>query len=271
MSDLEFVKLSGAGNDFIVIDLRHSRRKLPKAYRKKLVKKVCHRNFGVGADGLIFLEKPRSKKNNFKWDFYNKDGSDAEMCLNASRCVIRYEFDVVKYNKKQAYFESDVGVVSGSKVGKNIQVELPIKKQKVAPLEVSTKDKKSVKGYFVNSGVPHFVVFQNKLESVYSIKELSSELRFHKKFKKPGSNITYCEKKGSNIRAVTFERGVEDYTLACGTGAVAVGMVFDSEFSKNPVTIQMPGGKIKVTMKESFAKIEGPSEIICKGVLCLKV
>lgn len=269
MKNLNFVKLSGAGNDFIVIDLRSVKRKLTKLLRKKIVRKVCDRNFGVGADGLIFLEKSKSKQNNFKWDFYNKDGSDAEMCLNASRCVVRYELDIAQ-KRGLIQFESDVGIVRGKKKGSNIQVELPVRKQQVKPLRVLTKNKKVTRGYYVNSGVPHFVVFQ-KLKEVYKMKEISSELRFHKEFKKPGSNITYWEKKGSQINAVTFERGVEDYTLACGTGAVAVGMVFDSIFSKNPVTIQMPGGKIKVEVQRDFTKIEGPAEIICKGVLCLKV
>jgi diaminopimelate epimerase len=264
---LQFTKLSGAGNDFIVVDLRSNKKRLSSTSRKKLVRANCDRHFGVGADGLIFLEIPKNKKNNFKWDFYNSDGSHAEMCLNASRCVVRYEQE--KKKNKTVSFESVVGTVAGTKIGSDIQVELPIKKQKIQLLSIKVKSTE-VDGYAVNSGVPHFVIHK-KISNLQSLKEVSSELRFHKIFKKPGSNVTYWDGKGSKIKAVTFERGVEDFTLACGTGAVAVGMVFESIYQKTPVTVQMPGGKIKVKLKEKSAIVTGPAEIICEGNLCLKV
>ena len=90
-NNLKFTKLSGAGNDFIVVDLRSSKKSFSLKKRKEIVRNACDRHFGVGADGLIFLEKAKNKKNDFKWDFYNRDGSHAEMCLNASRCVVRFE------------------------------------------------------------------------------------------------------------------------------------------------------------------------------------
>lgn len=268
-NNVQFTKISGAGNDFLIVDLRSSRHHLSKKKRKQIVSKACDRHFGVGADGMIFLEKPKNKKNNFKWDFYNKDGSHAEMCLNASRCVVRYEMK----KAKSVFFESDVGIVIGKSAGKDVQVELPVKKQKIQLLSVRTSNGKGkfieTDGYFVNSGVPHFVVHK-KVTNKDLIKETSSHLRFHSVFKNSGSNITYWNGQGSSVKAVTFERGVEDFTLACGTGAVAVGMVFEAIYKKNPVTVQMPGGKIKVTLKEKSAMIVGPAEIICEGVLCLK-
>lgn len=267
-NNLKFTKLSGAGNDFIVIDLRNSHRALSRKKRKEIVRQACDRNFGIGADGLIYLEKPKNKKNNFKWDFYNRDGSHAEMCLNASRCVARYELQ----HNKNVNFESMVGIVFGKNSGKDITVELPIKKQKIKVLTLKTFDGKGheTDGYAVNSGVPHFVVHKN-FSNLESLKHISSQLRFHKEFKKPGSNITYWQGKGSSVKAVTFERGVEDFTLACGTGAVAVAMVFDGVYRKNPITVQMPGGKIKVLLKEKSAIVTGPADLICEGELCLKV
>jgi diaminopimelate epimerase len=263
---LQFTKLSGAGNDFIIVDLRSTKKTLSKTARKKLVRLNCDRHFGVGADGLIFLENPKNKKNNFKWDFYNSDGSHAEMCLNASRCAVRFEQET-KHNKIVS-FESVVGTVQGKKNGNDIQVELPIKKQKIQLLTVKVKSTE-IDGYAVNSGVPHFVIHK-KVSTPSILKEISSQLRFHKVFKSPGSNVTYWDGKGSKIEAITFERGVEDFTLACGTGAVAVGMVFESIYQKTPVTVQMPGGKIKVLVKDKSAVVTGPAEIICEGVLCLK-
>lgn len=266
-NNLPFTKLSGAGNDFIVIDLRSNKKSLSPTKRKQIVRANCDRHFGVGADGLIFLEKAKNKANNFKWDFYNKDGSHAEMCLNASRCVVRFELE--NRGTKNISFESVVGTVHGKKSGKNIEIELPVKKQKIQLITVKVKSTET-DGYAVNSGVPHFVVHK-KISTLDSLKEISSQLRFHKIFKKPGSNVTYWDGKGSTVKAITFERGVEDFTLACGTGAVAVGMVFESVYQKNPVTVAMPGGKIKVSLKEKSAIVTGPAEIICEGILCLKV
>lgn len=258
-NSLKFTKLTGAGNDFIVIDLRSAKKNISQKKRKEIVRHACNRHYGVGADGLIFLEK--SKKQDFKWDFYNKDGSHAEMCLNASRCVVRFELA----RKKKVMFESIVGLVYGKASGKDIEVELPIKKQKIQLLTLKTSLSET-DGYAVNSGVPHFVVHKN-FSNLDALRKNSSLLRFHKAFKKAGSNVTYWEGKGSSVKAVTFERGVEDFTLACGTGAVAVGMIFEAVYKKNPVTVQMPGGKIKVQLKEKSARIVGPAEIICEGVV----
>ena len=269
---VRFTKITGAGNDFLVIDLRDNKNQVPVAKRKALVIAACNRHYGVGADGLIFLEAPKDKKNNFKWDFYNKDGSHAEMCLNASRCVVRYELQ----NTKTVKFESIVGVVSGEEQGRDIEVNLQVKQQRIKLLSLKSKNIE-FEGYAVNSGVPHFVVHK-KIKITEELKEHSSHLRFNDVFGKPGSNVTYWYEKGAtNFQAVTFERGVEDFTLACGTGAVAVAMVLDFIYQKNPVNIQMPGGKIKVALgstiknKSRQAKILGPAEIICEGELCLKV
>ncbi|MES2768374.1 MAG: diaminopimelate epimerase [Bdellovibrionota bacterium] len=267
-NSLRFTKLSGAGNDFIVVDLRSLKKSFSQKKRKEIVKAACDRHYGVGADGLLFLEKAKNIKNDFRWDFYNRDGSRAEMCLNASRCVVRYELQ----KKKNVKFESIVGLVTGKASGKDIQVELPIRKQKIKLLNVRTFDGKhhETDGYAVNSGVPHFVVHK-KFTNLESLRHISSQLRFHKIFNKPGSNVTYWEGKSSTVKAITFERGVEDFTLACGTGAVAVGMVFEAVYEKTPITVQMPGGKIKVDLKGKSAIVTGSAEIICEGELCLKV
>ncbi len=257
---IKFSKLEGAGNDFIIVDLR-SKQRILKRNRKNLVRAICDRNFGVGADGLIFLEKTNNRNSHFKWDFYNKDGSHAEMCLNASRCVIRYALN--KDKRQEIVFESIVGLVIGKKLGKNIMAELPLKRGKIEILSLKAKNN-TIEGYAVNSGVPHFVVHKD-FKNLQALKEVSSNLRFHKHFKKPGSNVTYWNGKGSSVKAVTFERGVEDFTLACGTGAVAVGMVFDDVYKKNPIDVQMPGGKIEVKIKEKSAIINGPAELICEG------
>lgn len=261
-NSLKFSKLTGAGNDFIVVDLRSSKKIFSQKRRKEIVRFACERHYGVGADGLIFIEKAKNRSNDFSWDFYNRDGSHAEMCLNASRCVVRYELK----KKKNIKFESIVGVVLGKQSGKDIQVELPIRKQKIQLLSLKTFDGKSheTEGYAVNSGVPHYVVHK-KISNLDSLKHASSQLRFHKIFGKPGSNVTYWNGKGSAVDAVTFERGVEGFTLACGTGAVAVGMVFEAIYQKNPITVKMPGGKIKVQLKEKSAIVTGPAELICEG------
>lgn len=244
-----------------MVDLRGGQ-SVSKNKRKEIVRAMCDRHYGVGADGLIFLEESKLGSVNFKWDFYNKDGSHAEMCLNASRCVVRYALLKDK-SKKNIIFESAVGLVFGTKLKNDIEVELPIQKKKIEMVSLKTR-LSTTSGYAVNSGVPHFVVNKN-FKSLNELRENSSLLRFHSFFKKPGSNVTYWYGKGSKVTAVTFERGVEDFTLACGTGAVAVGIVFDDIYKKNPVTVQMPGGTIKVKIKEKSARISGPAEFICEG------
>jgi len=265
-------KYSGAGNDFIIIDLRNQKIGLSRSQRKNLARKLCNRNFGIGADGLIFLEKPKHTKNKFAWDFYNQDGSIAEMCLNASRCVTLFEFHKTKKTHTVS-FESAIGVVSGKVVAGAsspalVEVTIPLQQARGKKISLLVSGHKHI-GYLVDSGVPHFVIHKKNFKQTTELL-LAAHLRSHAKLKPRGANITYWEKKGKIIRAATFERGVENFTLACGTGAAAIGIMFEDLFDQPQVSVQMPGGKIFVCKKLDHILIKGPAQKIFDGNIDLK-
>jgi diaminopimelate epimerase len=262
MKKNSFCKYTGAGNDFIIIDLRAWKAKPSHSVRKKWAQELCDRNYGIGADGLVFLENSKLKNHVFRWDFYNNDGSYAEMCLNASRCVTLFEYD--HKNKKEIFFETDVGTLHGKVLGKNrVSVEIPVRKQNLHTKKISARNK-TMSGTLVHAGTPHFLI-QKKNFNIKNEKDFAAGTRHFKGFGKHGANVTYWEKKGSVVRAATFERGVEDFTLACGTGAAAVGILFSEKFGKNKTAVKMPGGLLSIETKLGLLKIIGPAKKICEG------
>ncbi len=247
---MNFFKASGASNDFILLDLSKDQPSLIN--RKQLVQKICDRKNGVGADGFVFLDPSDSA--DFKWDFYNTDGSHAEMCGNAARCVILYWLDQNPSTTQPVKFETVVGVIEGVQLAKNwIDVQMP----HVDPPKKWTES--GLEFEFVNTGVPHAVVTQVKnLESV-------KLLRRHARFGEHGTNVTFIQWVNDHtLSAQTFERGVEDYTLACGTGAVAAALVgFHQRPELESLNIQMPGGELVVS-NEARPRLTGEAHLIAK-------
>ncbi len=230
--DLLFFRMSGTQNTFLVANAfqktwddylkTHSERKIIQ-----MVQKVCGNYYGFKTDGVLFLKK--HQRFNFAWLFYNSDGSKAEMCGNASRCASAFYYRYIKRNKKLTFL-TDAGVIN-SKIltDKKVSVEM-ISINEIKAMKVLGK-----KGYLVNTGVPHFVLLRKP-----NI-ELARKLRQVKSFGKSGANITFAYTADTEkILAVTYERGVENFTQACGTGAVAVAAVTGKK------NIFMPGGKLKV-------------------------
>jgi diaminopimelate epimerase len=246
---MRFAKLQGSGNDFVVIDNRDG--KVEEFLRslnldiKEFVKRVCAFHTGVGADGLILIENPENPENHFKWQFFNADGSVAEMCGNGSRCAVRFAFDEGIVGK-EVRFETLAGVIKAYVLdgGKRIKVQLtPPKDYREVFLGLDTQ---SIEGYLINTGVPHFVAVVNDLEKVDVIK-LGRAIRFHPEFQPKGTNVNFIEREGEDaIRIRTYERGVEGETLACGTGATASAIVAYKKgiVSKKPVRVLTKGGEV---------------------------
>ena len=246
---MRFAKLQGSGNDFVVIDNRDG--KVEEFLRslnldiKEFVKRVCAFHTGVGADGLILIENPENPENHFKWQFFNSDGSVAEMCGNGSRCAVRFAFDEGIVGK-EVRFETLAGVIRAYVLdgGKRIKVQLtPPKDYREVSLSLDTQ---SIEGYFINTGVPHFVAVVNDLEKIDVIK-LGRAIRFHPEFQPKGTNVNFIEREGEDaIRIRTYERGVEGETLACGTGATASAIVAykNGIVSKKPVRVLTKGGEV---------------------------
>jgi diaminopimelate epimerase len=186
--------------------------------------------------------------------------------LNASRCVTLFECE--RTQKKQISFETDIGVIEGLQTRDGVSVQIPLRKNSGRFQFVPFNGKKT-RGYFVNSGVPHFLIEQKNI-SKEKLKEPARSLRNNAVFRPHGTNVTFWQKKNSKIVAVTYERGVEDFTLACGTGAAAVGLFFTKEKKKNKTVIEMPGGTLHVQVLKDKIAVRGPAQKIYGAQVLLK-
>ncbi len=276
---MEFAKLQGSGNDFVLIDNRDGR--VYEALErfglclKEFVVRLCDRHRGIGADGLILIEEPEDPKNDFKWQFFNSDGSEAEMCGNGSRCAVRFCYDMGIVDDKVS-FETLAGVIRAEVLdgGRRVKVQLTPPsdiQEKEIPLEEG-----SVKGYFINTGVPHFVVPVEDIERV-DVRKLGRAIRFHEEFQPKGTNVNFVEILGEGVVKIrTYERGVEAETLACGTGATASAIVSYRAglVSRKPVEVITKSGEVlridfDAGTKEVF--LEGPVQKVFEGVLSPEV
>jgi len=243
---IEFYKLQASGNDFILFDNSKGKSKANSAFYKKFAKKHCSRKLGIGADGVLVIES--SKKADFKMRIFNVDGSEAEMCGNGARCVGLWAF--LAKGKKNVKFDTKAGLIEAKVKGKGnssvvkIKISAPSGLKIDLPLKVS---RRKIKVNFVNTGVPHVVIFVQGLEKI-DVDKIGREVRFHKQFKPAGTNVNFVEIKGKNSLAVrTYERGVEAETLACGTGSLASAVV--SYFKLNPRVKQKKAISFSVSTK----------------------
>ncbi|WP_413583066.1 diaminopimelate epimerase [Bdellovibrio sp. HCB288] len=258
---VRITKMSGAGNTFAFIDGRGRtdwkkiESELGKS-RAEIAQLVCDRVLGLATDGFIIIEDP-SEGYDFNWDFYNSDGSTAEMCGNAARCAARYCYEQLDEKEiSNIRFKTGAGLVSAQILGNGkIRVKMPEARVIQNPIELETKSSSKEKFVLVNTGVPHLVQKIHEFVDSVNLKDLAREMRNHEDLKPAGANVTFfAEDVPGKIKAVTFERGVEDYTLACGTGAVAAAFVSSLENSLNEIEVQMPGGVMEVHFFANDAK-----------------
>ena len=231
MKKIKFYKMQASGNDFILIDVLHRRLKGPIVNYGAFARKCCQGKFGIGADGLLVLEP--SRKADFKMRIFNPDGSEPEMCGNGARCSVLYYFQKRALRKKNAVkFETKAGMMEarclGSRLKKTLSAEVKIKMVDPASLGLDiplTLNGRKMKVNFVNTGVPHVVVFVENLQGV-DVESLGRALRFHRKFMPKGANVNFVEVASpTEITVRTYERGVEAETLACGTGVTASAII----------------------------------------------
>jgi diaminopimelate epimerase len=270
MNPIHFYKMSGCGNDFIIIDNRS-----PVIEEKDLsafIVGVCRRKMSVGADGIILIEN--SDTVDFKWRFYNSDGSLAEMCGNGARCVARFAY-LNGITGPDMSFETLAGVVSASvsEMGMvKIKMTNPLSLKLDYPLHL--RDGKFLISS-VNTGVPHAVMVVDNIDET-PVKEMGKEIRFHPDFAPAGTNTNFVSVQPDNIVAVrTYERGVEDETLACGTGCVAGALITARKFGlASPVTLlTRSGGYLRIYFtlhQDAFSDVymEGDARVIYRAELC---
>ncbi len=218
MGQLEFYKMSGSGNDFIIIDNR--KKVVDETDFTRFVARVCRRKMSVGADGLILVENADAV--DFKWRFYNSDGSIAEMCGNGARCAARFAY-LTGIASPEMTFETAAGMIHAEIKGDRVKIKVTdpeslevdyMLKLEHALLQVSS----------VNTGVPHVVIARDDIHDI-DIVPVGREIRFHNRYAPAGTNVNFISPRNNGIAIRTYERGVEDETLACGTGAVAAAIV----------------------------------------------
>lgn len=266
MHPIAFCKMSGSGNDFILIDNREQ--KIVVEDWPRFVAKVCRRRMSVGADGLIVIET--SDQVDFRWHFFNADGSVAEMCGNGARCAARFAL-LNGIAKEQLAFETDVGVIEAHVAADQVRIKMS------APHDMVLNDAVTLADYNlpisrINTGVPH-VVMEVKDLARANVKSVGREIRQHPKFAPDGTNVNFIAALGDTFWGIrTYERGVEDETLACGTGNVAAALVLALRHNiASPVTFKtLSGTCLKVYFRretEQFDEIylEGDARVIYTG------
>ena len=254
---IEFTKYHGAGNDFIMIDNRSAHFKGDKV---AFAQKWCSRRFGIGSDGMIFIEKWGD--GDFNMDFYNPDGSQS-FCGNGSRCAVAFAKSL-EIIKNKAHFLA----VDGEHQAQVEIEDFHIKMSDVFSIEQIGDD------LFIDTGSPHYLIQCDNTDSLNVVSE-GQLIRYSDRFKEEGVNVNFIEDiESQRIKLRTYERGVENETLACGTGATAAALSFAyrNELKKGEVNVQVKGGELKVKfdrMENGFTNVWliGPAVEVYKGVI----
>lgn len=266
---IHFYKMNGAGNDFIVIDNRD----LSISLDEDTIAALCDRNRGIGADGLLAVE-PAEKGADYKFRYYNADGGEAEMCGNGARCFgfFTAHLAVTDELPSSVSFETITGTLTAEIVGDDVRIAMS------EPKDLEMNCPIQLEGYgqpihFLNTGVPHAVSFVEDLEAL-DVRLLGSALRHHTHFSPKGTNANFAKVLSPQHIAIrTYERGVEDETLACGTGMVACALIHSLlTGAESPVHVDVEGGD---TLTVSFEKksddtfekvtLTGPADFVFEG------
>jgi diaminopimelate epimerase len=258
---LHFYKYQGTGNDFIIID---NRQWILTALTVDKIKSLCDRRFGIGADGLMLLN-PKSGYD-FEMKYYNSDGRESTMCGNGGRCMVKFAYHLGIHKDKFHFL-----AVDGDHIAELDGDTVNLKMKDVAGVKGYDND------YLVNTGSPHYVKMVSDVMDVDVVTK-GMEIRYNKDFAKEGVNVNFVEqKKVDEILVRTYERGVEDETLSCGTGVTASALVFHhNDVGYNDVTVFTKGGKLTVRYNrvddDTFTDIWlcGPAEKVFEGEAELK-
>lgn len=255
---LHFYKYQGTGNDFVIIDNRSM--DFPKD-NNDLIAELCDRRFGIGGDGLILLEA--SEKSDFKMVYYNSDGNESSMCGNGGRCIVAFA-KRMKIIKTKATFDAVDGLH-----------EATIKDGIVSLRMIDIETLNLFENHtFIDTGSPHHVEFRSNVDEI-DVKIEGAEIRNSDPYVKDGSNVNFATQKNENsFKVRTYERGVEDETLACGTGVTAVALAAHSNKLTESTTINLEvlGGNLEVSFKEkdgnySEVYLTGPAEYVFEGTI----
>jgi len=254
--EIHFYKYQGAGNDFIMID---NRTNLFPKNNIGLINKLCDRRFGIGADGLILLGS--SVKNDFTMHYFNADGNEGSMCGNGGRCIVAFakQLNIIK---NETTFDAVDGLHYAS-----------IKNNKVSLQMIDINVIEEFENYsFLNTGSPHHVSFSGKISEI-NVKDEGAKIRNGAPYFEEGTNVNFAEQINDNsFKVRTYERGVEDETLACGTGVTAVAIAANksNKTTASTINIEVLGGHIEVSFKREGSSytnvfLKGPAQFVFEG------
>ena len=264
---ISFTKMNGAGNDFIIID--HRQAWLPRADQAEFARRICRRKFSAGADGLILIED--DEEADFSWQFYNADGSLAEMCGNGARCAARYAREH-KIAPAEMRFKTMAGIIEAKTLDRTVRLKM------TPPVDLQLNEQLEIDGverllHHINTGVPHVVCFVDDITS-RQVKEWGRSIRFHPHYQPAGTNVNFVRQAADGLHIRTYERGVEDETMACGTGAVAAALISGLMGAASPATIITSGGdkliihfRIGKNQRIDNVYLEGGATVVYKGQL----
>lgn len=263
MKPIFFTKMEGTGNNFLVIDNRNGYLTVNVVSQtvNEFVKALANCQLGAGSDGVILLEQ--SAEYPFEMRYFNRDGSEAVACLNGARCVVSYAFRLGLLRDK-GRFASASGPIGYYYRSGDVSIEVP------APVDVKmnfsfTVSRKKYSANFLRVGVPHCVIFVDDQDKV-NVKTLGKAIRDHKAFKPEGTNVDFVTVEKESLHVRTYERGVEDETLSCGSGALAAVYIATKLFMvQSPVTCKTRGGELIATIKDKLY-LEGPTRYVYDGV-----
>jgi diaminopimelate epimerase len=263
---MHFWKMNGAGNDFVVLDNREGQH----ALSREQIAALCDRHRGVGADGLLAVEVAQGGAD-FRMRYYNADGGEAEMCGNGARCFARFANMLSGWKLASVTFETPAGVIGATFHGDHVRLRMSEPHDWRSGLCLAVEGVElAVES--VNTGVPHAVVFVEDLEAV-PVREWGAGLRHHEAFAPKGTNANFAKVLAPGSLAIrTYERGVEDETLACGTGMVACALVHAVQSGcESPVQVRVKGGD---TLAVGFVRdgggfrdvtLTGPADLVFSG------
>ncbi|HUM45993.1 MAG TPA: diaminopimelate epimerase [Chitinophagales bacterium] len=258
MMKFSFGKYHGAGNDFILVDNRH--RNFPK--EQKVIERCCNRRYGIGADGLILVEDHPDF--DFEMVYYNADGRLGSMCGNGGRCAVIFAKKAGLVSQSATFLAFD-GIHTATLIGEE---QVKISMNPVIKIEMSGDD------YILDTGSPHLVRFTDAVKELDVVEE-GKKIRYSDPYRENGINVNFVSLKGGGCEMRTYERGVEDETLSCGTGTVAVAIAASIKLNCNEAgqeyPVSAPGGNLKVYFKRQSAQhftsifLEGPVKHVFDG------
>jgi diaminopimelate epimerase len=269
--EIRFTKMNGAGNDFVVLDNRSRSHSL----ERDVIARLCDRHRGIGADGLLAVE-PADGEADFRMRYYNSDGGEAEMCGNGARCFARFAERLMPAKPDSVSFETQAGVIVASLEDNLVSLAMGHPHDH-RPAQTLALGSKKCTVHFLNTGVPHAVVFVEDAEKI-AIQTEGAALRHHEVFAPKGTNANFAQVVAPDLLVLrTYERGVEGETLACGTGVCAAALLHAAQTgTPSPVHVKVRGGD---TLRVDFARspdgsfenvrLTGPADFVFEGTISL--